>query len=44
MNSSNEDVTYFAENNFWCEVFWRATQRPRSTLDPLSKPKVCNLQ
>ena len=37
-------ITYFAENNFWCKVLWCATECPRSTFDPLCKPKICNLQ
>jgi len=37
-------LTYFAENNFWCKVFWCATQCPCSAFDPFCKPEVCDLQ
>lgn len=35
---------YFAENDFWCQVFWRPTQRPGPAFYSLGKPKVCHLE
>ena len=39
-----QDDAYLAQDDLWCKVLWRSTQRPRPPFYPLGKPKICDLQ
>lgn len=41
---NQDSVAHLAEDNLWGEILGRATQRPRATLDPLGKTKICHLK
>ena len=36
-------ATYFAENDFWCQVLGCSAQRPRPAFDSFGESEVCDL-
>ena len=42
--SLQKKVSYFAQDDFWCQVLWGPAQGPCPALDTLGKAEICDLK